>query len=229
MAGNFASANKLNLSLIKISKILNKNNFNNWFIGYGTLLGIVRNNSCIDGDDDIDIICDIEDYDKLKEILIKENYQFEFGKDSIYDQELCKIANDTKRIIKTKDSSESVSMDFYMADVDKNGTFNDVWEGAIWSECYQKESNQLVKLNWKNTTLNLPANFKNKLRKRYGIFWRIPQNSKGNQTHKRSFLFEYIFKIYLNLPEKSQSNIKKIIKANRLLHHFVKPKDPSLL
>ena len=23
-----------------------------------------RNNSCIDGDDDIDIICDIDDYDK---------------------------------------------------------------------------------------------------------------------------------------------------------------------
>ena len=163
MAGNFASANNLNLSLIKISRILNKNNFNKWFIAYGTLLGIVRNNSCIDGDDDIDIICDIKDYDKLKEILIKENYQFEFGKDSKFHKSVCDQANNTRRIIKTKDSSDSVSIDFYMTNVDKNGNFNDLWEGAIWSECYQKESNQLVKLNWENTTLNLPANFKRKL------------------------------------------------------------------
>lgn len=229
MAGNIASANKLNLSLIKISNILNNNNFNKWFIGYGTLLGIVRNNSCIDGDDDIDIICDIKDYDKLKEILIKENYQFEFGKDSIYHQDLCKIANDTKRIIKTKDCYDSVSIDFYMADVDNNGNFFDLWEGAIWSECYQKQSNQLVKLNWKNTILNLPANFKLKLRKRYGIFWRIPQNSKGNQTHKRSFLFEYAYSTYLNLPKNIRANFKKIIMGNRFLKYLVKPKDPSLL
>jgi phosphorylcholine metabolism protein LicD len=30
----------------------------NWFIGYGTLLGIIRDESCIEGDDDIDIIVD---------------------------------------------------------------------------------------------------------------------------------------------------------------------------
>ena len=226
MAGNSNSENFLNLSLIKISEILNKNNFNKWFIGYGTLLGIVRNNSCIDGDDDIDIICDIEDYDRLKEILI-ENYQFEFGENSIFHKDICDEANNTKRIIKI-DSSDSVSLTL-MTNVDKNGTFNDLWEDMIWPECYQKESNQLLKLNWKNTTLNLPANFHRKLRKKYGIFWRIPQNSKGKKTHKRSFIFEYIFNIYSNLPKERRVNIKKIIMANRFLRYFVKPKDPRLL
>ena len=139
MAGNSNSENFLNLSLIKISEILNKNNFNKWFIGYGTLLGIVRNNSCIDGDDDIDILCDIEDYDRLKEILIKENYQFEFGEDSIFHKDICDEANNTKRIIKTKDSSDSVSIDFYMTNVDKNGTFNDLWEDMIWQNAIKKK------------------------------------------------------------------------------------------
>ena len=33
---------------------MKKYNINNWFIAYGTLLGIVRNNNCINYDDDID-------------------------------------------------------------------------------------------------------------------------------------------------------------------------------
>ena len=129
MAGISESEDKLNFSLFKISKILHKNKFEQWFIAYGTLLGIVRNNSCIDGDDDIDIICNINDYQKLRAILEKENYELEFGYG----------INESKKIIKTKASSESVSIDFYMTKVDDNGNFNDLWEGYIWSNCYQKK------------------------------------------------------------------------------------------
>ena len=43
----------LNKTLLFIIKLLNDNNIKNWFIGYGTLLGIIRENSCIDGDDDV--------------------------------------------------------------------------------------------------------------------------------------------------------------------------------
>ena len=35
---------KLNNTLIHIIKLLHKYNINNWFIAYGTLLGIIRNN-----------------------------------------------------------------------------------------------------------------------------------------------------------------------------------------
>ena len=47
----------LNNGLKQIVKDLDEYKINNWFIGYGTLLGIVINNSCINNDD-IDIIID---------------------------------------------------------------------------------------------------------------------------------------------------------------------------
>ena len=56
--GNKANAtNKetLNNTLQKISIVLNNSSVKEWFISYGTLLGIVRDFSCISHDDDIDI------------------------------------------------------------------------------------------------------------------------------------------------------------------------------
>ena len=79
MSGSEVSKIKLNNTLRMISRLLISNEFNHWFIAYGTLLGIVRNNSCIDGDDDIDIICDIKDYDIVKGILLKEKFELEYG------------------------------------------------------------------------------------------------------------------------------------------------------
>ena len=61
------SKDNLNLTLNKVADILNKNNIKDWFIGYGTLLGITRNNSCIDNDDDVDIVINR----KYKKDLIK--------------------------------------------------------------------------------------------------------------------------------------------------------------
>ncbi len=199
MAGINENADKLNFSLMKISKILNNNKFDNWFIGYGTLLGIVRNNSCIDGDDDVDIICNMNDYQKLREILLKEKYELDFGHG----------INQSKRIIKTKASSESASLDFYMTEVDHNGNFNDIWEGIFWSNCYEEKTKEFIKLTWNNTTLNLPADFHRKLRKIYGIFWRIPQKNKGIRDDAKKNLRKIY---YLVLPESLRNNLKKIIK-----------------
>ena len=52
------TSKELNDTLMFVVNLLNENNIQNWFISYGTLLGIIRNNSCIDRDDDIDIIID---------------------------------------------------------------------------------------------------------------------------------------------------------------------------
>lgn len=217
MAGISEKADKLNFSLMKISKILNKNKFDEWFIAYGTLLGIVRNNSCIDGDDDIDIICNMNDYQKMREILIKENYELEFGFG----------INESKKIIKTKASSDSASIDFYMTTVDDNGNFNDLWEGVIWSNCYKEKTKEFIKLNWNNTTLNLPADFHRKLRKRYGFFWRIPQNNKGNQNY--SYAKKILRKIYyFFLPDSLGNNLKKTIIKHKY-YHFIKLKTKSKL
>ena len=66
----------------------------NWFVCYGTLLGLVRENSCID--DDIDIIIEKSNYDIIKKILIENNFDldYSFG------------IKDSKHIIKTKTTSE---------------------------------------------------------------------------------------------------------------------------
>ena len=52
-AGDKFTKDKLNNILIRIVSLLHQNKLKNWFIGYGTLLGITRKNSCIDYDDDI--------------------------------------------------------------------------------------------------------------------------------------------------------------------------------
>ena len=76
MAGPKNNQISLNKTLMFIIKLLNDNNIKNWFIGYGTLLGIIRENSCIDGDDDIDIIIDISNYDVVKQLLIENDIEF---------------------------------------------------------------------------------------------------------------------------------------------------------
>ena len=75
--GEKQSKDSLNKTLIQITKDLNEYNLNNWFIGYGTLLGIVRENSCIDNDDDIDIIIDKNDLNKLHQLIKDKKYNYD--------------------------------------------------------------------------------------------------------------------------------------------------------
>lgn len=46
MAGIYTDKEKLNRTLEKVCSILNENNINDWFIFFGTLLGIVREDRC---------------------------------------------------------------------------------------------------------------------------------------------------------------------------------------
>ena len=73
MAGKKETSVKLNKTLLFLITLLNDNNIKNWFVCYGTLLGLVRENSCIDNDDDIDIIIESSNYDIIKKILIEKN------------------------------------------------------------------------------------------------------------------------------------------------------------
>ena len=110
MAGENATKEILNNTLEFVCKLLNINDFDNWFIGYGTLLGIIRENSCIDGDDDIDIIIDRIHYDRLKKVLTENGFKIEYGFG----------IEDNRNILKTKETNECCSVDFYMASVDNN-------------------------------------------------------------------------------------------------------------
>ena len=168
-AGNTNTKEKLNKTLVFISKLLNQNNIKNWFIGYGTLLGIIRGNSCIEGDDDIDIICDINDSENIKKIL-KDNGIL-----------LDSVSN--KNITKTKETEKYSSIDFYNSVIDCNGGFKDNWENVLWSNCYKNK--KLVEFKWNNTYLYLPNNYKQKLVNRYGDKWRVPQKTKGPSPRKK--------------------------------------------
>lgn len=173
MGGKTNNKLLLNKTLMFIIKLLNDNNIMNWFIGYGTLLGIIRENSCIDGDDDIDIIIDKSNYDVIKQLLIEYDIKIEYGHG----------IDKSRSILKTKNNNEYCSVDFYMASVDAKGNFNDAWEKVTWSECYN-ENNELIRHTWNENILYLPFNYEKKLINRYGEDWRIPQNNKGPLPRK---------------------------------------------
>ena len=71
----------LNNALKNVAYLLKS--ITNWFIVNGALLGIVRNNSCLDGDYDIDIVCSDEDYNKIIEIGRKNNFKIKSSLNSI--------------------------------------------------------------------------------------------------------------------------------------------------
>jgi hypothetical protein len=159
----------LNNTLVFIIKLLNENNIKNWFISYGTLLGIVRSNSCIDRDDDIDIIVHDIYYDKIKEILTKNNIQTtkDYG------------IEESKLIIKTNITKEYCSIDFYMTTISQEGNFFDEWNNTLWSKCYYTDG-MLIERVWNGEKLYLPFNYEQKLINRYGKDWMTPKkNYKG--------------------------------------------------
>jgi|TARA_B100000035_G_scaffold71037_1_gene58418 phosphorylcholine metabolism protein LicD len=167
--GNNNSQEKLNNTLIKITNLLNENNIHDWFIGYGTLLGIVREDSCIENDDDIDIIVNVKEKDKIHNILKNEGFTL--------DHHTC------DRIIKTNETDEYASVDFYLSEVDNKGNFKDNWENVLWSNCYNSEQ-KLIIYQWKTTYLHLPNDYKTKLVNRYGEDWKTPQDTKGPNPPK---------------------------------------------
>jgi len=165
MAGNRNSKEKLNNTLFFIAQLLNNNKIIKWFIGYGTLLGIIRENSCINNDDDIDIICNSNDLKNIIKILKDNNIIFETYKNK-----------EKKTLIKTKETDVLVSIDLYMANIDKKGNYYEPRERIIWSNCYL--NGELIKLEWNETILYLPNNAEQKLVGRYGKNWKIPKQIK---------------------------------------------------
>lgn len=175
MAGTKGSSDRLNFTLEYISNVLNASPINDWFIAFGTLLGIARNNSCIDGDDDIDIniACD---YDLLKNILIDHNLTLSY---SYFNQQ-------ERKIIKTVETDALFhSIDFYFCDVNDHGDFHCHWEHCTWRNSYENlQHKRFIQKPWRSTVLNLPNNYTEKLTARYGD-WRTPSDEcrGGDSCH----------------------------------------------
>ena len=164
-SGDKFSDELLNNTLIKIINILNNENIDNWFIGYGTLLGLIRNESCINADDDIDIMIDIKNKENIYNIIKKYNFKY--------------IINKTN-FIKLSINEKLPTIDFYLCNVDEEtSNFNDTWENLIWSNC-----KPIIKKKWKNIQINLPNNAELKLENKYGYNWRTPINGYKGEDKK---------------------------------------------
>ena len=64
---------KIELEILKYIDKVCKENSLTYFLAYGTLIGAIRHKGFIPWDDDVDIQMPRDDYNKLCEILKKEN------------------------------------------------------------------------------------------------------------------------------------------------------------
>ncbi|WP_269615884.1 LicD family protein [Prochlorococcus marinus] len=213
MSGQKNIANKLNNTLVTIAYILNKNNIEDWFIAYGTLLGIIRKNSCIENDDDIDIICDNKDFHKLKKVLKENNITLEYVPGN----------NGSKKIIKTKETVSLSTIDIYMAEKKEKGSYLDLWENILWEACLSYDNNKFIKKEWKGIIINLPYNNTYMLEKIYGPLWKYPIRSKERidleYLIKLKFLKPIIIKI---IPKQVKNKIKRLYKKLTGLIRLIK-------
>jgi phosphorylcholine metabolism protein LicD len=174
MGGKKETSEKLNKTLLFLITILNNNNIKNWFVCYGTLLGLVRTNSCIDKDDDIDIIIEKSNYDIIKKLLIENGFELFYGRG----------IDNSKHIIKTKHTSDYASIDFYMGYYDNNNVI-DMWNKLQINDCFfNTDNNTFLKKFWKGQNIYYPNNYEKILINRYGNDWNIKKDIKVPQTMK---------------------------------------------
>lgn len=155
---------KLNKTLIQITKDLNEYKIENWFIAYGTLLGIVRNDSCIEGDDDVDIIISKNESEKLHKLIKDKGYKYSM-----------KFTNFTRIVL----NDDLGPIDFYIA-IKKNNDYNDTWEKLTWTNV-----NPILKKKWNGVNLNLPNNFINKLEILYISIYKKFKRGEYKTVHQR--------------------------------------------
>lgn len=177
--GNKANATNcdiLNNTLKLVSKKLNERGVKNWFIGYGTLLGITRDGSCIPHDDDVDIMVCMTQFNLIKEILSELKIEV-WNSTYPHDRRL----HNTAYMIKTKPTDTLASVDFYFCRVSNGGTFFDIWDNITWVNCFNSE-NKLDTTKWRETSLNIPHDVESKLIAKYGIWWKPNPNKDGGPS-----------------------------------------------
>lgn len=159
MSGKETDVEKLNHTLERVVDILHTEKLSDWCIMYGTLLGIVREDGCIDGDNDIDIIINCK-YEKIKTIFEKYNF---------------KRQDENPFIFKTLPSEEYSSVDFYISKVNDDGVWDVTWNRNKISNCYvDLHKRTFIEKKWRSTILHLPNDYENKLVSMYGN-WKKPK------------------------------------------------------
>jgi len=178
MSGYPERAEKLNYTLHWAADMLTKKGIDKWFICYGTLIGVLREGSCIHGDDDVDIMVPRENWDDLYDGIKKanmENYNTDWTKENV---------------IITRKAEKVHQVDFYICDIAENGDWYDSWNKVTWTQCFDENGN-LPTAMFQGRPVNIPFNAEKKLVNRYGPRWtqRIERGTPEGDGYKdRSFI-----------------------------------------
>jgi len=129
---------------------------------YGTLLGYIRENDFIENDDDIDVIVNKKDYNKVMENISKKNL-----KTGIINQDIIQIF-----------MNDIGPFDIYFYVFEKNN-IKISWEKELFPI---KNIFPLKKINYYNMEINIPSKPIDILYQGYGENWSIPQK-KGNYNY----------------------------------------------
>jgi len=165
MTGTQSTQQDLNFCLKKTAAYMHEYGIQNWFISYGTLLGIIRNNSCIDKDDDVDIMIDKSEKYKLEKLIKEKGIKCIVKKPDFY---------------KVAVPRQKATVDFYMSTMENENDYFDTWNNVIWSNCLP-----MIQKEWDDTVLHLPHDGETKLGNRYGNDWTVPIRSKGVVSVRR--------------------------------------------
>jgi hypothetical protein len=165
-AGVERKSTDLNTNLKKIVNNLHKYKIKNWYIAYGTLLGIIRNGNCIDNDDDIDIIIEESELSKLHELREKEGYKYENG--------CCNYKNFVRIV-----GNNNIPIDFYVVQRDNNN-YIDTHEKLDWYDVFP-----IRKKEWNGVNLQLPNNYISKLNTLYIDIYKKFKRGEYKTVHER--------------------------------------------
>jgi phosphorylcholine metabolism protein LicD len=173
------------INLTETCKALNNNNIS-YSVFFGTALGIQRNNSVIDGDDDVDILVHSDYYNEIKTIM--ENIGYEV--------QCCDVKNIFIQFSKNI-HNKKVILDIYFYCDHNNDNINLKWN---FRPEWNIESNHLI----------IPKSmiFKTKTIKINGVDIHIPNKLEetckflyGDKYNERLKRNEYSIKIVNNKPQ----------------------------
>ena len=165
MAGKHKNRKTLLLLYKFCCNIFKKNNLN--FIPfYGTLLGIIREKNFIDGDDDIDILVNFKNYNKILKIIKKKKI---------------KTGKLNKNIIQLYTPTGKGPIDIYFySRIGKDILIK--WDGNLLYS--QKHIFPLKKIVFKNEKITIPFDSNEILRQTYGKNYLIPMKKNKYKWEK---------------------------------------------
>ena len=208
MAGDNKSRQELIYLFQTIMKILQNNNLN-FILFYGSLLGVLREDNFIDGDDDVDILLDRKDADKLLSIVSShDNISYRYGVSHNEQYNLFQL------YLNNNTHSEDVlslfgPIDIYYIDIDKqNNIISLPWEDEIY--CYN-DIYPLKPINIYGYDVFIPNKALQIIERGYGKDWMIPK-SKNNSE------YEYNYHVHI---EKFTNNDVNDINYNNLLFGLI--------